>query len=335
MTEADLPRQALYMIWDTDAPRMPAPIAVGYEIEVVGPEMADAYRRVVELDGALRDAQWKEFVELLLPGGMFIARTADSGEAIGTVSVINNPSGARFYFPGGGAIAYLVVGAQHRGRGIGHALVKAAIDRLRSSGYRNIWVAVEETRMPAIKTYLDAGFVPFLHPPTPDVLESRWLEAFARLGRQPSAWPRALPSSSTSRELLRAPANEAEWNAYHAIRRRVLFEIRGLGATYDANHPDEHAPGHHPLVFWDGFTAVGVIRVDFAGDVAVFRRVAVREELQRQGYGRRLLRAAEQFARAQGCLRVDSHVDPGAIGFYERCGFVRSAGAVMTKSLAD
>ena len=135
--------------------------------------------------------------------------------------------------------------------------------------------------------------------------------------------------------VLRAPADEAEWSAYHAIRRRVLFEMRGLASTYDANHPDEHAPGHHPFVFWDGFTAVGVIRVDVAGDVAVFRRVAVRDDFQRRGYGRRMLGAAEQFARSEGCVRVDSHVDPGAIGFYERCGFVRTAGAVMTKSLAD
>src|SRR5689334_10317348 len=101
MTESPSERPALYMIWDTDAPRIPAPIAAGYEIEAVGPEKADAYRRVVELDGALTHAQWKEFVELLLRDGMFIARRADSGEAVGTVSVIHNPNGSRFRFPGG------------------------------------------------------------------------------------------------------------------------------------------------------------------------------------------------------------------------------------------
>jgi len=323
------------MIWDADAPRKPAPIAAGYEIAALGAEEADAYRRVVELDGALTDAQWKEFVELLLRDGMFIARRADSGEAVGIVSVIHNPNGSRFHFPGGGEIAYLVVDEHHRGLGLGRALVTTAVERLSAAGYRNIWLGVQETRLPAIKTYLGAGFVPFLHPPTPDILESRWLAVFEQLGRKPSPWPRALKSSSPPNEALRLPANQAEWNAYHAIRRRVLFEVRGLGATYDPNHPDEHAPGHNPLMFWDGATAVGVIRVDVAGDVAVFRRVAVREDLQRRGYGRRLLRAAEQFARAQGCSRVDSHVDPGAIGFYERCGFVRRAGTVMTKRLTD
>ena len=323
------------MIWDADAPREPAVVAAGREVAAVGADQADACRHLVELDGPLKDAQWKEFVERLLPNGMFIARVTDSREAIGTVSVIHNPSGSRFHFPGGGEIAYLVVDARHRGYRLGHALVTAAVDRLRSAGYRTIWLGVEETRLTAIRTYLDAGFVPFLHPPTPDALESRWLEVFERLGRTPSPWPRVLATSSQPAETLRAPADDLEWTAYHAIRRRVLFEMRGLGPTYDPNHSDEHAAGHHPLVFWDGTAAVGVIRVDVAGELAVFRRVAVREDVQGRGYGRRLLGAAEQFARAYGCVRVESHVDPEAVGFYERCGFVRSTGAVMTKSLAD
>jgi GNAT superfamily N-acetyltransferase len=122
---------------------------------------------------------------------------------------------------------------------------------------------------------------------------------------------------------LRAPATEAEWAAYHTIRRHVLFELRGEAATYDANHPDEDLPGHHPLVLWDAGVAVGVIRVDVQDAVAIFRRVAVPDDLQRRGYGRHLLQAAERFAAEIGCTRVMSHVDPGAVGFYERCGFRR------------
>jgi GNAT superfamily N-acetyltransferase len=121
----------------------------------------------------------------------------------------------------------------------------------------------------------------------------------------------------------RATTTEADWIAYHAIRRRVLFELRGQGAVYDPNHPDDQAPSHYPFVLWDADEAVGVIRVDAQDDVALLRRVAVREDLQRQGYGRSLLRAAERFASAQGCTRAVSHVDAGAVEFYERCGFRR------------
>jgi len=142
------------------------------------------------------------------------------------------------------------------------------------------------------------------------------------------------------RHELRSPATDAEWGAYHTIRREVLFERRGKGAEYDPNRPDETRPGNYPLVLWVGSDAVGVIRVDVDGDRAVFRRVAVREDVQRRGHGRQLLDSAQEFARAHGCTRADSHVDPAAIGFYERCGFHRVAkeseghSVLMTKSIA-
>jgi GNAT superfamily N-acetyltransferase len=140
---------------------------------------------------------------------------------------------------------------------------------------------------------------------------------------------------------LRAPATDDDWAAYHTIRRRVLFELRGIGATYDANHPDEHRPDHHPLLLWVGDAPAGVIRIDVADAVATFRRVAIRDDLQRRGYGRRLLNAAERFAREHGCTRVEASVDAGAIAFYEQCGYRRtdrpSAGdaAFMTKDLTS
>jgi len=126
-------------------------------------------------------------------------------------------------------------------------------------------------------------------------------------------------------ESLREPTSDEEWAIYHSIRRRVLFELRGLGHTYNANHPDERRVGHHAFLFWSGTVPVGVIRVDINGDTAIFRRVAIRDDVQRRGHGRSLLRAAEEFARSMGCTRIESHVDPGAVGFYERCGFVRPA----------
>jgi GNAT superfamily N-acetyltransferase len=120
---------------------------------------------------------------------------------------------------------------------------------------------------------------------------------------------------------LRAPATEGEWATYHAIRRRVLFELRGNGDAYNPDHPDEHRDGHYPFLLWIAGEPVGVIRVDIDGATAIFRRVAIREDVQRRGYGRRLLSEAEQFARSQTCVRIESHVDPPAVPFYERCGF--------------
>ena len=121
--------------------------------------------------------------------------------------------------------------------------------------------------------------------------------------------------------ILRKPDKPDEWGAYHAIRRKVLFENRGSFEVYNDNHPDEHQNGNHPLVLlYDGKT-IGVIRVDVQDHVAWLRRVAVREDLQGAGHGRVLLHLAESFAREQKCDEVRSNVAVDAVGFYERCGY--------------
>jgi ribosomal protein S18 acetylase RimI-like enzyme len=171
-------------------------VASSYELVAVPSEQLSSARPVVELDGALTDAQWEHFAERVLPDGLFLARERRTGGWIGTVSAIHNPRGGRFYFPGGGEIGYLVVDSAHRGRGLGLSLVLVAVTRLRAAGYRTIWLGVKAWRVPAIRTYLAAGFVPFLHGPAPDALEARWREVFSALGRtaNPSEWLRELPA---------------------------------------------------------------------------------------------------------------------------------------------
>jgi GNAT superfamily N-acetyltransferase len=110
----------------------------------------------------------------------------------------------------------------------------------------------------------------------------------------------------------------------------VLFENRGQFGVYNENHPDDRREGNHPfLLLLDG-VAIGVIRVDISGTKATFRRVAVREDLQRAGHGRVLLALVESFAQAKGCKLIWSDVAPDAVGFYERCGFTYDPSAPAT-----
>ena len=138
------------------------------------------------------------------------------------------------------------------------------------------------------------------------------------------------------------PRTEADWRAYHDIRRRVLFELRGVGHKYDANHPDDTKAGNHPLILFEDGRAVGVIRVDIHGPVAMFRRVAIDDRLQRRGLGRRMLMLAESFAAQHGCRDIESHVDLDAVEFYARCGFLvvkppgrRDKSVVMSKAVSS
>jgi GNAT superfamily N-acetyltransferase len=138
---------------------------------------------------------------------------------------------------------------------------------------------------------------------------------------------------------LRTPTIEEDWRAYHSIRRKVLFENRGQFGVYDENHPDEHSDGNHPLLLIHNGEPIGVIRVDISGTLAIFRRVAIREDLQRSGHGRVLLALAESFAQSSGCNQISSEVASDAVGFYQRCGYglvqgVATAGtALMQKNL--
>jgi GNAT superfamily N-acetyltransferase len=123
----------------------------------------------------------------------------------------------------------------------------------------------------------------------------------------------------SSQYVLRPPQDHGEWRSYHAIRRKVLFDTRGH--AYDEHHPDEFRPGNHPLVLFHRGEPVGVIRIDIDPPIAIFRRVAIREDVQRHGHGTVMLRLAERFACDIGCNVIQSFVNPEAVTFYERCGF--------------
>jgi GNAT superfamily N-acetyltransferase len=129
---------------------------------------------------------------------------------------------------------------------------------------------------------------------------------------------------------LRIPSSSEEWQTYHDIRRKVLFENRGQFGVYDEYHPDEHREGNHPLLLLLDGEPIGVIRVDINGNQAIFRRVAVRVDAQGAGHGRVLLTLAESFARAKGCKQIWSNVAPDAVRFYERCGFTFDSLAPIT-----
>ena len=129
--------------------------------------------------------------------------------------------------------------------------------------------------------------------------------------------------------VLRSPSSTEEWEAYHGVRRKVLFENRGRIGVYDKNHPDEGREGNYPLILLLDGGVIGVIRVDINGKQAIFRRVAIREDLQRAGHGGALLALAESFARTKGCDYIWSDVAPDAVGFYERCGYTIVPSATM------
>jgi GNAT superfamily N-acetyltransferase len=186
---AERRRPALYMLHSPALPNLDNPPPPGYCLRALASEFFDSARPVVEQDGTLTDAQWRDFRDRIVPDGLFLA---ECGGAIGTVSAVHNPAATRFYFPGGGEVGYLFVAPDHRERGVGAALVAAAVHRLCRGGYRHVFVGVQGWRLPAIRCYLRVGFRPFIHAPE---LTERWRSIFATLGREADEadWPCRLP----------------------------------------------------------------------------------------------------------------------------------------------
>jgi GNAT superfamily N-acetyltransferase len=95
-----------------------------------------------------------------------------------------------------------------------------------------------------------------------------------------------------------------------------------LFGRYDADHPDERKVGNHPKLLVHGSEYVGVVRIDLTSETAYLRRVAVDRHWQRQGFGRELLRLAEDFVIEHGIRRVESAVAPDAVSFYLKCHYL-------------
>jgi len=76
-----------------------------------------------------------------------------------------------------------MVGAlpEHRGKGLGHLLNALVLHRLKDLGYQKAHLKTDDWRLPAIKTYLDAGFQPLnTHESHPE----RWDKILSELGIQ-------------------------------------------------------------------------------------------------------------------------------------------------------
>ena len=98
-------------------------------------------------------------------------------------------------------------------------------------------------------------------------------------------------------------ATPEEWKTYHNIRRKILWENRGKFGEYQENHPDEFFPQNHPMLLYYKGTPIGVVRIDLEPEEghATMRRVAILEDQQRTGHGRKLVELVEQFAVENGC----------------------------------
>ena len=118
-----------------------------------------------------------------------------------------------------------------------------------------------------------------------------------------------------------AVKTDADWLAYHAIRRDVLWIARGR-TGYTEGHADEFHPAHHPLLLKCDGVAVATTRLDERGQGAgVVRLVAIPRDAQRQGHGRHLSRLVEARAKRLGMTTLYVNAVSDALDFYRKTGW--------------
>jgi GNAT superfamily N-acetyltransferase len=109
------------------------------------------------------------------------------------------------------------------------------------------------------------------------------------------------------------PQCDQDWQAYHAIRRKVFHLPR----------PEEPiSPDCHPLLLFLEDRPIGAIQVDDLHNAsAALRLVAIDPPFQGGGHGRAMVERAEQFVRDMGCSQAVVYATPEAAGFYQTIGY--------------
>lgn len=156
--DADVP-ETRYLVWPERQRPPSVDLPDGYSLRTYCQDDRDALQGLLCEHWAIDDSAFQDFIDRVLPSGLFLIETRASGDLVGTAAAIHNPKASRHYFPFGGEIAYLYVSDGHRREGIGRAVSAAATRRLHDAGYTSIRAG---TRNPAaILLFLDLAFKPF------------------------------------------------------------------------------------------------------------------------------------------------------------------------------
>ncbi|RYG85441.1 MAG: GNAT family acetyltransferase [Alphaproteobacteria bacterium] len=120
----------------------------------------------------------------------------------------------------------------------------------------------------------------------------------------------------------------------------ALWERCGLTRPWNDARQDYRtalgAPDAVVLLRKDGVRTVASVMVGFDGHRGWIYYLAVEAALQRQGLGREMMAAAEQWLRARGAPKLQLMVrdaNAAALQFYERLGLEPQAVTVLGKRL--
>ena len=105
----------------------------------------------------------------------------DKGEIVATITTITHADGT-------GYLHMVKMFMSERGKGIGQAMANFSIEEFRRRNINEVFLTTDDFRVPAVKTYLKAGYRPIIYTdPESDMLE-RWEKLYSEINYPKSAY---------------------------------------------------------------------------------------------------------------------------------------------------
>jgi predicted GNAT family N-acyltransferase len=118
---------------------------------------------------------------------------------------------------------------------------------------------------------------------------------------------------------IRSPKTAAEWIDYYDLRYRILR--KPLLQPQGSEKNDGDSSGIH-LAMYNSGKLVAITRLDQAEDfISQVRFVAVESGCKGKGYGKTIMKHAEEFSKAQGNRKMILQAREGAVKFYQSLGY--------------
>ncbi len=118
---------------------------------------------------------------------------------------------------------------------------------------------------------------------------------------------------------IRAPKNEVEWEQYYDLRYRILRQPWNQPQGSERNEGDE--TGLH-FALYENEILKAIARLDINDEKsAQVRFMAVETEIQRNGYGKQVMLAIENYCKTKNISEIILHAREIAIPFYKSLGY--------------
>lgn len=163
MTDSQ-PLAQLEMVWPYHRLTMPPSVELpsGYSLRPYQPGDENRFYTVMALAGwpGWNDGRLQHWIGRILPDGWFMAIHDATDQIVATAMALHSHEDNH---PFGGELGWVACDPAHQGHHLGKLVSAAVTARFIHVGYRHIHLYTEDFRLPALKTYLTLGYVPFIY----------------------------------------------------------------------------------------------------------------------------------------------------------------------------